>query len=99
MICNSSLLLLRQFFRWDWWNRWNSAGFVAAMWNRRVELMGPAFTGLRENFLRVPPVPPPSPTKIDKNACNAAGSTGSTWARRLPSRKNENVSFTQYGNP
>ena len=43
MICNSVFAAPRIVFRWDWWNRWNSAGFGAAMWDRRVGPVEPAF--------------------------------------------------------
>ena len=65
--------------RWNWWNRWNCAGFSAAMWDRRVELVGPAVAVmLVEPSLAVPPVPPRSSTKIGKIACSTPGTTGST---------------------
>ena len=54
--------------RWNWWNRWNFAKFGAAMWDRRVELVGPAVAVmLVEPSLAVPPVPPRSSPKLAKS--------------------------------
>ena len=47
MICNFACLLPGSFFGWDWWNRWNSTGFGAAMWDRRAEPVEPALSGLK----------------------------------------------------
>ena len=93
MICNSVCLAPRIVFRWDWWNRWNSARFGAATWTGAWDRWD------RRRLLRccrgesrlVPPVPPTGPTKINKTACSTTGSTRSPEARRF-SRKTENVS-------
>ena len=52
------------------------------MWDRRVELVGPAVAVmLVEPSLAVPPVPPRSSTKIGKIVCSSTGTTSSTGKR------------------